>query len=129
MSLITRLPPSASAVALVLAGCATADAPLAGYPGTRSQVTSYYDSRAMEMNAACTQPRIDTITEARVVGETAEQVRMDVRYHWTDDSRQRELGNGGSVLLCGDFASRTFTFARNGDALTLVGMTGEQKQL
>ena len=114
---------------LALAGCAAADAPLAGYPGVRAQVTGYYDGRAMEMNAACTNPRIDTITDAQVVGETAEQVRMDVRYHWTDDSRQRELGNGGSVLLCGDFSSRTFTFAREGDALTLVGMTGEQKPL
>ena len=75
---MTRKPSSWLAATLALAGCATADAPLAGYPGTRSQVTSYYDSRAMEMNAACTNPRIDTITEARVVGETAEQVRMDV---------------------------------------------------
>ena len=33
-------------------------------------MTRYYDSRAMEMNAACPNPRMETITGARVVEET-----------------------------------------------------------
>jgi hypothetical protein len=114
---------------LALLGCASTDQPLAGYAGVQPQVMSYYDSRAMEMNAACPNPRMDTITQAQVVEETPEQVKMDIRYHWADESRVRDLGNGGSVLLCGDFATRTFTFDRQGDALTLTGMSGEQKRL
>jgi hypothetical protein len=113
---------------LAVAGCTTSAALPPEYQSVGPQVMSYYNGRAMEMNAACPNPRMDTITASRVVEESPEQVRMDIRYHWTDESRVRDLGNGGSVLQCGDFSTRTFTFERNGNGLTLVDMSGEQKR-
>ena len=82
----------------------------------------------MEANANCPDPEINTITEAKVIDETQTQVKMGIRYQWTDEGRASNLGNGGSVNLCEGFATRTFSFARTGDALTVTNMSGLQKR-
>jgi len=115
-------------VLLPLAACASPDAPVAGFGGVRSQVADFYQGRAMEANANCPNPQIDTITDANVVDQTPTQVKMNIRYHWTDEGRSSNLGNGGSTNNCDSFATRTFSFTRSGDVLTVTDMSGLQKR-
>jgi len=119
---------SMSLVVLTTAACASPDASVAGFGGVRSQVADFYQGRAMEGNANCPNPRMNTITKANVIDQTPTQVKMNIRYHWTDEGRSSNFGNGGSVNNCDGFATRTFSFARTGDALTVTDMSGLQKR-
>ena len=119
--------PVAMLLPLALAtGCVSADAPLAGYAGVRSQIETYYDGRAMEANATCPNPRMEAINDASVIEDSPSTVVMLVRYRWVDDNITSDVGDG-SRLDCWDWSERRFTFDRNGDALTLRSMSGLQR--
>ena len=125
---------SAPLLAAVLAGCGWQGPSLAGYPGLQWQVMSYYNTHAMERNAACPIPQMDAV-QAKVVDETPTQVVMNVRYHWYDESQSGSgddmiPGSGSGVLgYCNDWGERTFTFAKNSQGgLDVVSMTGPQRE-
>jgi hypothetical protein len=93
---------------------------------------SYYNTHAMERNAACPIPQMDTV-QAKVVDETPTQVVMNVRYHWFDDSQSSDndlFPGGGSVLgYCNDWGERTFTFTKTTQGgLQVASMTGPQRE-
>ena len=74
-------------VLLALAACGYKGPAVAGYPGLQNQIQWYYDSNALEQNATCTQPRMRSVTGAQVIGETPEQVVMNIRYYWLDEGQ------------------------------------------
>lgn len=113
---------------LALAACGWQGPDVAGYPGLQWQIQSFYDGRAMEAQARCPNPRINSITDATVVEDTPERVVMDIRYYWVDDT-QTVGGDGASKIICQDWGERRFTFARAGDRrLAVESMTGLQKR-
>jgi hypothetical protein len=116
---------------LLLAGCGIQGPGLAGYPGLQWKVISFYDRWAMEKAATCPQPRMQAVTRAEVVEETAERVVMNIRYHWIDEG-QIDTDDGFGVMpalqRCDDWGERTFTFVKRTDgSLDVVAMTGPQR--
>jgi hypothetical protein len=122
-------------VLLALAGCGYEGPAVAGYPGLQNQIQWFYDSNAVEQNATCTQPRMRSVTGAQVIGETPEQVVMNIRYYWLDEGQiDRDddifLFGGGGFQRCNGFAERTFTFTKMTDgSLSVRSMTGPQRRL
>jgi signal transduction histidine kinase len=122
------------AVLLALAGCGYKGPAVAGYPGLQNQIQWFYDSNAVEQNATCTQPRMRSVTGAQVIGETPEQVVMNIRYYWLDEGQiDRDddifLFGGGGFQRCNGFAERTFTFTKMTDgSLSVRSMTGPQRR-
>lgn len=120
-------------LALLLAGCNVQGPALAGYPGLQFQVVSFYDTNAIEQNATCTQPRMRSVTGAQVIDENQQQVVMNIRYYWFDESNSRFDDNmffPAPVLdRCNGFAERTFTFVKMTDgSLQVRSMSGPQRR-
>ena len=121
-------------VLLALAACGYKGPAVAGYPGLQNQIQWYYDSNALEQNATCTQPRMRSVTGAQVIGETPEQVVMNIRYYWLDEGQiDRDSSDllfpGGGFQRCNGFAERTFTFTKMTDgSLGVRSMTGPQRR-
>jgi hypothetical protein len=115
--------------AIGLAACAAEyreeNAPLSRFAGVQQQIESYYGLNATEENWICDEVQMDGIDESRVVGETATQVKLAVRYHFSSfDERPSEGGN-----RCQGFNTRFFTFDRGADgSLTLASMSGPQRR-
>ena len=118
---------------LVAAACSWQGPSLAGYPGLQWQVMSYYNTHAVEQNAACPIPQMDAV-QAKVVDENPTQVVMNVRYHWFDDSQSSDNdlfpgGGSGALGYCNDWGERTFTFTKTSQGgLQVVSMTGPQRE-
>jgi hypothetical protein len=116
---------------LMLAACGWQGPGLAGYPGLQWQVANFYDGRAMEADARCPNPRLVGFTRAEVVEDTPERLVMDLRYRWVDDLRTVDSGgrDGGSKIVCQDWGTRRFTFARARDGqLQVASMSGPQRR-
>ena len=118
---------------LVAAACSWQGPSLAGYPGLQWQVMSYYNTHAVEQNAACPIPQMDAV-QAKVVDENPTQVVMNVRYHWFDDSQSSDNdlfpgGGSGALGYCNDWGERTFTLTKTSQGgLQVVSMTGPQRE-
>lgn len=113
---------------LALAGCGWQGPPLAGEPGLQFQVTSYYRDHALQGQASCPNPEMQSVTRATVVEDTPERLVLDVRYYWVDWSQAVDI-RGGSITTCRGRDERRFTFARATDgSLQPVAMTGPLKR-
>lgn len=120
-------------LALLLASCNVQGPALAGYPGLQFKVISFYDNNALEQNATCTQPRMRSVTGTQIIEETPQQVVMNVRYYWYDESSSQFDDNmffPAPVLnRCNGFAERTFTFVKMTDgSLDVRSMSGPQRR-
>jgi hypothetical protein len=107
---------------LLLAACATTPL-LPEYPDAPEQIRRFYREHAWERGATCVLPRMDTISDIKVVRDTPEQLVVEVRYWWIDDTRQ---GGDYGANLCAGVDTRTFTFDRT-DGLRITGMSGEHR--
>lgn len=116
-------------LAVLTAACASPLASIGGDRALERRIGSYYNGRAMEADARCPNPRIDTIARATPTGTDGDRRSVLVRYHWTDDTQTVDLGNGGSKIACTGWGERTFTLAPAADGtLAVTGMTGLQKR-
>lgn len=124
------------AAAVALDACSWRGPGLAGYEGLQFEVISFYDARAMEENATCPQPRMQSVTGTQVIEETPERVVMNVKYFFKDEGQIDNdndgfptFGGGGFLNRCNGFRERTFTFARDSQGgLDVVSMTGPQRR-
>jgi hypothetical protein len=114
----------AIAATLLVAACASnPDQQLAAFPGLVGQLESFYRGRAFERGATCVSPGV-TVTDARIVQETPQQLLVQARYVY----QGRGSGGGGNGSgSCTGFGERLFTVAREGAATTVVAMSGEQR--
>ncbi len=111
------------------AGCSWQGPSLAGHEGLQWQVISYYDARALEMNAVCTRPRMTTITNTELVEETPQRIVMDLRYPYRDDGNSISVEGAGDKPGCDGWAERRFTFGKTSAGNLLVeSMSGPQRQ-
>jgi hypothetical protein len=121
-------------LATVLVGCGYEGPPLAGYKGLQVKVKSFYEARAFEKDATCTQSRM-TPVGAIIVEETSEHVVMNVRYHFRDENIDSDdafppFGGGGSLNRCDDWTERAFTLVKRTDGgIDVVAMSGPQRRL
>lgn len=108
-------------VVMLLAACTSrVDGQLAAFPGLQRQIEAWYDARAFEQGATCTQPRM-TLTDAQIIKDAGGQLLIDARYAF--DS----LNGGNSGLRCRGFGQRRFTAVTTATGVTVTGMTGEQR--
>jgi signal transduction histidine kinase len=121
-------------LALLFAGCGYQGPAVAGYPGLQNRIQWYYDSKALEQNATCTQPRMRSVTRAQILEETPETMVMDIGYYWIDEG-QIDFDRGGLPLAgvpfqrCNGFAERRFTFVKMTDgSLQVRSMSGPQRR-
>jgi hypothetical protein len=119
---MTALRHAALALLLTLAACAI-QPEIAEFPGAAQQVRRFYERNAFEENATCTTPRIAAIISSRTITDTPEQLVLEVRYRFEPFNRTADFG----TAACIDWNTRQFTFERSGEALRIVGMTGEQR--
>jgi hypothetical protein len=129
-------------LASVLGGCAQLmqGPSLAGYPGLQYQIETFYDNRALEWNATCTQPRM-SVSGYQVVEDTPVRLVLNVRYHYSDNSRGPFEGGPfglprAGLGRCNDWATRTFVVVKSQGgppgstpALAVQSMTGPQREL
>lgn len=106
--------------ALVLGGCGGAGT--VSRPDLSEQVKSWYAEHASEQGGNCGLVRMDTITEVTPVRETEQELVARVRYHF-----QKFTPEDIQTAFCNGFRERDFTFAKRGDQLVLIGMSGEQR--
>jgi hypothetical protein len=97
---------------------------LAAYPDAAPQIRRFYEQRAWELNATCTDPRIQTITAGTVVEDTPERLVLAVRYRYEPFNQTMEYG----ILSCKDWGERNFTFRKVDGTLQLESMSGEQRR-
>jgi signal transduction histidine kinase len=110
--------------------------PVAGVKGLQFQIMTYYGDWALEENATCTQPRMQAITEAKVLEETPDRMVLDVTYYYFDQG-QRDFDNDVipgprfrfGTGTCADFSRRTFVVGKTTDGGGYVmSMTGPQRR-
>jgi hypothetical protein len=98
---------------------------LAGHPGLLYDIQLYYERNAREENGRCTSPLLQGVSRSEVLAEDDEQLVIRLTYRYRDAIRdERRLG--GLFRECTGFASRTFTIAKAGGELRVVGMDGPQ---
>ena len=118
-------------VTFLLAACAGDPAQnpaweLAGHPGLLYDVKLFYERNALEEDGRCTMPLLEGVTRSEVLSEDDEQLVLGLTYRYRDVIRdERRLG---LFRECEGYASRTFTIAKTGDELRVVGMGGPQKR-
>lgn len=115
---------------MALTGCGYQGPSVAGYEGLQYKIISFYDNKALEENASCTQPRMKAIIRANVIEENAERVVMNVRYRYRDEGQTSDNWFlGGTFFRCNDWAERTFTMVKNtADQVDVEKMTGPQRR-
>ena len=117
------------ALAGLLVGCASPLAVIGGDRTLEQRVMAYYADHAMEVNATCPNPQIDTISTAKPGPSSGQATQVDLRYHWTDDTQSTDLGNGGTYNGCTGWGERTFMLQPgSGGELEVSGMSGPQKR-
>ena len=118
---------------LLLTGCGYRGPALAGYPGLQWQTWSFYEDRALEENATCTQPKMNASSVTQVLENTPERLVARVRYHYVDESADQTRSPGnfpglGNPFSCAGWGSRVFTFAKRTDGgADPIAMTGPQR--
>lgn len=99
---------------------------LAGHPGLLYDVKLFYERNALEEDGRCTMPLLEGVTRSEILSEDDEQLVLGLTYRYRDVIRdERRLG---LFRECEGYASRTFTIAKTGDELRVVGMGGPQKR-
>ena len=100
---------------------------LAGHPGLLYDVQLFYQRNALEENGRCSRPLLQGVTRSEVLAEDDEQLVVALTYRYRDSLRdERRLG--GWFRECEGFARRTFTIAKSGGELSVVGMDGPQRR-
>ena len=104
----------------------------------RRDIVWYYERKAWERNATCLQPKM-SITDMRLLEETAERLVFDIRYIYDDPSYGRRSNDGlfggpfGGGLgvpgnACFGSGERTFVVSkRQGGGYDVASMTGPQR--
>ena len=79
---------------LPLGGCGYRGPALAGYPGLQWETWSFYEDRALEENATCTQPKMNATSVTQVLENTPQRLVARVRYHYVDESADQTRSPG-----------------------------------
>jgi hypothetical protein len=111
---------------LLVVACAPSLDQRLGQPGLEAAIKRHYAAHAWERNAACTLPRMQTITTVTKVGETESELVVDLRYHHRPgfgDSFDRS----GDRTYCSGWATRRFTLGKRNGGLVVLAMSGEQR--
>ncbi len=112
-------------VLATVAACSFRPPPLAGHEGLAFEIQSYYADHGVEENGTCRSPEMRTITEVRVLEETAERLVLRLRYYFQDDAYGVYEDPEIPVrrLRCRGFRTRDFVIDKR-DGLQVVGMSG-----
>jgi hypothetical protein len=121
---LLRLSPPVGLAALLVTGCATldqADPILAKYPGIKTQITNYYDDKAVEDDWSCKQTDMQGIEKVQVIQDTPQTLVVGVHYSFQPEEGGRFDGG------CNGFGTRVFTFTKAGAGYSLEHMSGLQR--
>ncbi|MGH6945459.1 MAG: hypothetical protein ACREH6_14735 [Geminicoccaceae bacterium] len=105
---------------------------LAGHPGLLLKVKQYYERNALEQGGYCPRPLLEGVTNTEVLSETPEQLVVGLTYYYRDAVKECEEDDPlvcTPFRACKGFAQRTFTIAKQGDALSVAGMSGQQRHM
>ncbi|MGF1476799.1 MAG: hypothetical protein ACFB6S_14670 [Geminicoccaceae bacterium] len=125
------------AVSLVaLTGCSASwgDNNLAGYDRLGLTVKRHYQRFAHEEQRRCVRPEIRSIVKTEVIEDTEDQITLDLRYSYRDESFEDTIGFGDNKrrraiqFTCRGFNERTFIVAKTEDGFEVEFMEGPQRQ-
>ena len=121
---LTRLRLPAGLAALLVTGCATldqADPILSKYPGIKTEITNYYDDKAVEDGWSCNEVDMQGIEKVQIIQDTPQMLVVGVHYSFEPEDGGRHHGS------CNGFGTRVFTFAKSGAGYSLERMSGAQR--